>query len=54
MTGLAALSRFTLKEPRRAEPIHAISSVTQPGLRDVFLTLWANKTFRHLLFGYSV
>jgi MFS family permease len=68
--GLAALAWFTLIEPRRGEPIleaasrftagslsqpeAVASSSAQPSLKDVCLTLWANTTFRHLLFCFSV
>lgn len=61
---LAALAWFTLKEPRRTkEPTPPRSrsqretgtlSLTEPRLKAVFMTLWANTTFRHLLFCFSV
>lgn len=68
--GLAALTWLTLREPRRDKAtvnidgspdsaslplpkIPALSSA-QPSLKDVFVTLWATRTFRHLLLGYSV
>lgn len=68
--GLAALAWFTLREPRRSQatpetsgrfapllssqPETAALSTAQPSLKKVWMTLWANSTFRHLLFGYSV
>jgi MFS family permease len=66
----AALARLTLKEPRRAklsteeasrfaangrsQPEGARESPVQPSLREIGATLWANITFRHLLFSFSV
>lgn len=66
--GLAALAWFTLKDPRFDrhtqtdtastnlvdQPIGVTRKHTQPTMKEVFMTLWANRTFRHLLFGYSV
>jgi MFS family permease len=66
---LAALAWFTIREPRRAKsPIEnagvsagpsgplpdSASSTLQPSLKEVFVTLWANATFRHLLHSFSV
>jgi len=67
---LAALAWFTLKEPRRGEPATQVVrgdesdspsrygtrelGISQPSLKDVFVTLWANRTLRHLLFSFSV
>lgn len=67
---LAALAWFTLREPRcaRTEERDAGSfgvtscsehemtgrSTAHPSLKRVCATLWANATFRHLLFGFSV
>jgi MFS family permease len=62
--GLAALAWFTLREPRCAKPESSAVSTT-PGrvavapsvpsnLKEVCLTLWANRTFRHLIFCFSV
>lgn len=61
---VAALAWFTLREPRRrnpkleaasfAQPKTTTSSPTQPSLKEVWVTLWANSTFRHLLFSFSV
>ena len=66
---LAALVWFTLREPRRGRSMpetasrldtafdlsaSAASSSTQPSLKHVCMTLWANTTFRHLLFCFSV
>jgi predicted MFS family arabinose efflux permease len=48
---LAALARFTLKEPRHRDPP---SEESRPRLRDVWRSLWANLTFRHLLLCFSV
>lgn len=68
--GLAALAWFTLREPRLgkstvgAASVIAPISLSQPGtaalasevprLKDVCVTLWANTTFRNLLFCFSV
>jgi MFS family permease len=67
---LAALAWFTLREPRLGNPTTdavgrlaatavavpetASLSLTQTSLKEVCLTLWANITFRHLLFFFSV
>jgi MFS family permease len=61
---LALLSRFTLREPRRARPAadaatfqraeSADSSFDQPSLQEVCVTLWRNGTFRHVLLCFSV
>lgn len=67
---LALLAWFTLREPRRAKSTNAaesgvastlrpasqatMPSPVAPSLRDVCVTLWANATFRHLLFCLSV
>lgn len=54
---LAALARFTLREPRletRSREVHATITVTAPTLREVYLTLVRNATFRHLLLCLSV
>jgi MFS transporter, Spinster family, sphingosine-1-phosphate transporter len=53
---LATLASFTLKEPRSQKPtgVLAGSRGEQPSLKEVCATLWANRTFRHLLFGFSV
>jgi MFS family permease len=67
---LSALVWFTLREPRlrgsteegvstfAATPLSqleaAASSSEQPTLQEVWITLWANRTFRHLLFGFAV
>jgi MFS family permease len=56
---LAPLAWFTLKEPRRAKRAEsstmiAASSVLAPGFREVWATLWAKRSFRHLLLSYAV
>jgi MFS family permease len=67
---LAVIVWFTLREPREARlaltpdaglasslrtgPPAAHSSSSIPSLKDVFVTLWANKTFRHLAFCLSI
>jgi MFS family permease len=61
---LSALAWFTLREPRRmasvtpAQALAAPSRISDPagppGPRTVLLTLWANATFRHLLFCFAV
>jgi len=52
--GLSALAWLTLREPRRQSAASAAVTPDQPGLVEVCGTLWANKTFRHLLLCYSV
>lgn len=75
---LAALAWFTLREPRRSKQTHEAAAriapsthsqlestdlpSTQPSLKKVGMTLWNNRTFRHLavcfaaasLFGYGM
>lgn len=54
---LAGLAAFTLKEPRleTADPMEArLTSVPQPGMREVLVALWANDAFRNLLLCFSV
>ena len=52
---LAALAWFTLREPRRTTPTaKAAVPAPPPGLKEVGLTLWANRSFRHLLLCFSV
>lgn len=55
---LAALVRFTLTEPRRAEPVISVDAVAspaaQPSLKHVYGALWTNATFRHILFCFSL
>ncbi|MEI9992991.1 MAG: MFS transporter [Rhizomicrobium sp.] len=54
---LAVLAWRSLREPRldKADAPDGIaaSPAPQPSLREVWLTLWANATFRHLLFCFS-
>lgn len=59
--GLAVLARFTLKEPRRARSTPVFANLepktvvpVQLRMKEVFATLWANATFRHMLYAYSV
>lgn len=59
--GLAALAWFTLKEPRlmnAGTSTHAervvIPPASHPSLKVVCGTLWRIRTFRHLLFSWSV
>lgn len=49
---LAALALCTLRESRCARPPEA--PMAQPRMQDIFVALWANKTFRHLLLCLSV
>lgn len=57
---LGALVWFTLRDPtRETSPIlghraTAESVQTQPGFKEVCVTLWKQRTFRHLLLGFSV
>jgi MFS transporter, Spinster family, sphingosine-1-phosphate transporter len=53
-TVLAALAWFTLTEPRQNDPAAVADRAQQPTFKEVGRTLWANRTFRHLLFGFSV
>lgn len=58
--GLALLARFTLREPRVQNVVSgdsraaAASAPAQPSLKEVFETLWFNRTFRQLLICFSV
>jgi predicted MFS family arabinose efflux permease len=49
---LAALTRLTLKDPRRSAV--AAPAEPEPSLREVCSTLWRIPTFRHLLLAFSV
>lgn len=53
---LAALAWWTLKEPRRAgHPGKSPETqAIQPSMKEVWVTLWANTTFRHLLLCFAV
>ncbi|WP_129782640.1 spinster family MFS transporter [Peristeroidobacter soli] len=61
---LAALSWATLREPRcgsspaadslQSQMFDTRTSPQHPNVRAVCMTLWANRTFRHLLVGWSV
>jgi hypothetical protein len=51
---LAAIAGVSLKEPRRHQPATALSSESRPSLKEVYATLWANVTFRHLLLAYAL
>jgi MFS family permease len=61
---LAILARLTLREPRSTGAIpldvrgDAVAAVAQqepaPDLKTIFVILWRNKTFRHLVAGLSV
>jgi MFS family permease len=64
---LAAVAQFTMKEPRRTKapvgvtgdsgavfPSHPKTAAPlNPSMKTVLLTLWANATFRHLLYAFS-
>jgi MFS transporter, Spinster family, sphingosine-1-phosphate transporter len=56
---LAAVAWFTIREPRvSTDPILAGSVIAgqpriEPSLKDVYLTLWGNATFRHLLYAFA-
>jgi MFS family permease len=59
--GLAALAYFTLKEPRRSEQSkNGIADqlprddTAAPNLTDVYKILWANQTFRQIVFCFLV
>jgi MFS family permease len=57
--GLAALAWLTLREPRKlaAPSVPASQAPTRSpmpaGMREVCVALWANRTYRHLLFCFS-
>lgn len=59
---LAALARLTLGEPRRGNSTPEVAgrlaasslSSPHPSLQQVWATLWANRTFRHLLIAFGV
>lgn len=61
---LAVVAWLTLREPRNMKPAQKATArpASQPGSREVCVTLWANATFRHLviclsvlyLFGYGI
>lgn len=53
---LAAVARFTLREPRRGSfTVEAAASLPSPlSTKDVCASLWARATFRHVLCGFSV
>jgi MFS family permease len=57
--GLAALARFTLREPRLKGALFSVQSeravqAASLSLKDVCLALWAIHTFRHLALSLSV
>ena len=56
---VAGLVRFTLKEPRleRSRVSHTTNAAvarTPPGLNQVCLSIWSNKTFRKLIVAFSL
>lgn len=52
---LAVLAAVTLKEPRSAQAAAAIkASSSEPTFKEVLVTLWSNRAFRHLLFFFSL
>lgn len=55
---LAVIAALTLQEPRAAAAArdleHGRESTGEPSLRQVFMGLWANLAFRHLVFCFSV
>jgi MFS family permease len=50
----AILARLTLKDPRRAHRVQDAGANDDPSLKLVLKTLLANRTFRHLLYSFSV
>jgi MFS transporter, Spinster family, sphingosine-1-phosphate transporter len=50
---LAALTWFTLREPRCTRPV-PVEMTQQPSMKEGFVTLWAIPTFRHMLLVFSV
>lgn len=53
---LAPMAWLTLREPRRVRACdaHAPTSSAQPSFQAVCVTLWHNRTFRHLLLCWSL
>lgn len=52
---LAALARFTLREPRLERSSALMTPcAAEPSLKEVCAVLWRNTTFRHLLLCFSV
>jgi MFS family permease len=51
---LAGLAWFSLRDPRGKKREVAASTPVHPNLKEVWVTLWASATFRHLLYSYSV
>jgi MFS family permease len=54
---LALLAWFTIREPRQLRatmPTAERRSEAEPALTEVLTRLWTIRTFRHLLFGFSV
>jgi MFS family permease len=52
--GLASLTWFSLREPRTEKITAAAPSSAELSLKEVCATLWANRTFRHLLICFSI
>jgi MFS transporter, Spinster family, sphingosine-1-phosphate transporter len=57
--GLSLLVWMTLKEPRRAGPVSfaeapGVPAAAHPALKEVYATLWGNRTFCHLLLYFSI
>ena len=53
---IAALVRFTLKEPERghADNISSQASAAAPKVMEVWRLLWSQKSFRHIAFGCAL
>lgn len=53
---IAALVRFTLKEPRRgqADGLTSQGAAAAPRIGEVFSLLWSQKSFRHISFGAAL
>lgn len=58
---LAALAKFTLNEPREATAAMIVKrssqsagDVDEPSFKEVCMTLWISRAFRHLLFAVSI
>jgi predicted MFS family arabinose efflux permease len=50
---LATLAALSLRDPRASAPA-AMDTSRQPSLREALCALWSNRSFRHLLFCFSI
>ena len=52
--GLAVLAGITLSDPRHRTATSTAASPSHEGLKEVCVTLWTSRTFRHLLYSCAV